>query len=258
MRGITAAGKTIMTTNKRFKADARTYAATHGISYTAARRALLAAAGAEHAPDLLVIDPFTGCWRSWSQASVASLEPEMADDGEWLYSDVHIAGEVFRNDGTLQVVRGRDAVAAWLKELGGAPVGSRHSDSDAGSCRVCHDDYHYDYVAPETLALLEHRAHQIAAAYERLVGVEIGSAIEVRAERNDEGLLVMLALTDTARTGRLLGLEWRSERAEWYAIAAADATQTTPSEERSTLLGCNNFTPRSVAADLDSARRHYS
>lgn len=227
------------------RAKVREYMAEHDVSYTAALRAIEAAsknAGSAYRPHTLLLDPMTGCWRSWGSSSeVTMLAPDVADDGEVLYGPITIGGESFHNNGLLQLRQG-EVAATWLRDLG-APVGSKHRDGQ--ECAVCHDFYHYD--EPTTLELLEHRAHQAAAAFERRAGLGMGTGATVTAERDGERLIATLHLTDPARDGsRLLAMKWLSDYG-WKAVSV-DPENAERRVEQGTLTGWHL---QSVAADVE-------
>lgn len=193
-------------------------------------------------PDVLIIDPFTGCWRSWAGAALAASESEFADDGTRLTSDVRVAGEAFVQDGTLQVVRGVEPVAAWLTCFGDAPVGSKHASDELG-CRVCHDTHRYP--APAAMAVLEHRALQVGAAYERRIGAQPGTAITITTELDDDALVATFTLPGPTQRGRLQALQWRSDRG-WLVIVAGHV----PKDR--TLLAKETWQPAEIAAEIQT------
>ncbi|QXV63548.1 DUF6292 family protein [Amycolatopsis sp. TNS106] len=196
--------------------------------------------------DVIIVDPVTGCWRAWSHAedTVVRPEPELADDGEWIYDDVRIADELFPNyDGELAIGTGRADVTPWLANRP-APTGSQHDNSD--DCRVCNDFHNYEI--PTTLQTLEHRGHQIRAAYERLRVLAPGAGARVLAERDGDVLVLTLRLIDPAT--RMLGLHWRSDSHDWKAIVQTDGA---PGEEHQvgTLLDRADWQPYKVAVTME-------
>lgn len=231
------------------RAKVRAYMAAHDVSYTTALRAVEAAASTSaYRPHTLLLDPRTGCWRSWgSPSEVTMLAPDVADDGEVLDGPITINGETFHNDGLLQLRQG-EVAATWLRELG-APVGSKHRDGQ--ECAVCHDYYQYD--EPTTLEMLEHRAYQAAAAFERRVGLDMGTGATVTTERDGEHLTATLHLTEAARGGsRLLAVKWLSDYG-WKTLTA-DADDEQQLVEKGTLMGWHL---QSAAADIESYIRQY-
>ncbi|MFE5565941.1 hypothetical protein ACFQ68_13225 [Amycolatopsis japonica] len=198
------------------------------------------------APDVLLQDPVTGCWRAWAraEADTARDAPDLGDDGETVYGNIYVAGETFRDDGTLHLRTSRGVVGSWLTTLR-APVGSKHAAENASQCRVCHDDHKYE--TPTTRVMLEHRGHQIRAAYERLARIAPGDGAHVLAEQDGDALVLTLRLIDPAT--RFLGMHWRSDSHDWKPI---EHTADTPGEEQTagTLLGQEEWTPRVLAEEM--------
>jgi hypothetical protein len=193
----------------------------------------------------------------------------MTDDGTWIYGDIHIAGEAFRNDGTLQVRSGRGVVVVERpRRTGGGVQAHRRPE-----CRVCHDGY--EYVAPDTLPLLEHRAQRVRAAYERLAGIPIGEGAMVVCKREGTRLVASLALPEAAGPTRLLGVEWRSDDG-WRVVVRHEGKALGPARDAVggsllgqladggdaftayTLLSSDTWTPRRVAEEIERATRYYA